>query len=210
MTAHQIQPILKDIKMPKGEAVSDNRLTLAEYVEREESSTVKHEFHNGQIQEMAGGTPPHAQIGGNFLTFLNIGLFKKNDQCIAYNSDAQIYITELDKSLYADVSAVEDKPILFAHYKTLITNPLLIVEVLSEGTQEYDRHQKFEFYQKIPSFKEYVLVHQKEPKVEIYYCKNGKRNVWNYTFHTGLADNIKLQSVGCSLRLKDIYRNIEF
>ena len=77
MTAHQIQPILKDIKMPKGEAVSDNRLTLAEYVEREESSTVKHEFHNGHIVEMAGGTPPHAQIGGNFGTFLNVCLFKK-------------------------------------------------------------------------------------------------------------------------------------
>jgi Uma2 family endonuclease len=210
MTAQRIQPILKDIKMPKGEAVSDNRLTLAEYVEREESSTVKHEFHNGQIVEMAGGTPPHAQIGGNFLTFLNIGLFKKNDPCIAYNSDAHIYITELDKSLYADVSAVEGKPILFAHYKTLITNPLLIVEVLSDGTQEYDRHQKFEFYQKIPSFKEYVLVHQHEPKIEIYYCKNGKRNVWNYTFITGLSESIKLQSVGCTLRLKDIYRNIEF
>jgi Uma2 family endonuclease len=210
MTAHQIQPILKDIKMPKGEAVSDNRLTLAEYVEREASSTVKHEFHNGHIVEMAGGTPPHAQIALNFGTFLNICLFKKNDPCIAYGSDAHIYITELDKSLYADVSAVEGNPILFAHYKTLITNPLLIVEVLSEGTQDYDRHQKFEFYQKIPSFKEYVLVHQKEPKVEIYYCKNGKRNVWNYTFHTGLAENIKLQSVGCTLRLKDIYRNIEF
>jgi Uma2 family endonuclease len=79
MTAHQIQPILKDIKMPKGEAVSDNRLTLAEYVEREESSTVKHEFHNGQIVEMAGGAPPHAQVAGNFLTFLNFCLYKKTN-----------------------------------------------------------------------------------------------------------------------------------
>lgn len=116
----------------------------------------------------------------------------------------------MDKSLYADVSAVEGKPILFAHYKTLITNPLLIVEVLSSSTQDYDRQEKFAFYQKIASFKEYVLVHQNEPKVEIYYCKNGKRNVWNYTFHTGLLENIKLQSVGCTLRLRDIYRNIEF
>jgi Uma2 family endonuclease len=210
MTAQQIQPILKDIKMPKGEAVSDNRLTLAEYVEREESSTIKHEFHNGKIVEMAGGTPPHAQIALNFGTFLNICLFKKNDPFIAYGSDAEIYIPELDKSLYADVSAVAESPILFAHYKTLITNPLLIVEVLSEGTQDYDRHRKFEFYQKIPSFKEYVLVHQDEPKVETYYCKNGKRTIWQYTFATGLSESIKLQSVGCTLRLKDIYRNIEF
>jgi Uma2 family endonuclease len=209
MTAQQRQPILKDIKMPKGEAVSDNRLTLAEYVEREESSSVKHEFHNGKIIEMAGGTPPHAQIGGNFLTFLNLCLFKKSERIIAYNSDAHIYIPELDKSLYADVSAVAENPILFAHYKTLITNPLLIVEVLSEGTEDYDRRGKFEFYQTIPSFKEYVLVHQDTARVEIYYCKNGKRNVWNYTFETGLTASIKLQSVGCTLRLKDIYRNVE-
>ena len=210
MTAQHSQPILKDIKTPKGEAVSDNHLTLAEYVEREEFSTVKHEFHNGKIIEMAGGTPPHAQIALNFGTFLNICLFKKTEPFIAYGSDAEIYIPELDKSLYADVSAVEDKPILFGNYKTLITNPLLIVEVLSDGTQDYDRHRKFEFYQKIPTFKEYILVHQDQPKVEIYYCKNGKRNVWNYTFATGLAESIKLQSVGCTLRLKDIYRNIEF
>lgn len=210
MTAQQHQPILKDIKTPKGEAVSDNRLTLAEYVEREESSTVKHEFHNGKIVEMAGGTPPHAQIALNFGTFLNICLFKKTESFIAYGSDAEIYIPELDKSLYADVSAVEGKPILFANYKTLIINPLLIVEVLSDGTQDYDRHRKFEFYQKIPTFKEYILVHQDTPKVEIYYCKNGKRNVWHYTFATGLSESIKLQSVGCTLRLKDIYRNIDF
>jgi Uma2 family endonuclease len=207
MTA--IQPILRDIKMPKGEAVSYNRLTLKEYVEQEEASVSKHEFHNGEILQRAGRTPLSAQISGNFGTFLNLCLFKKTERFIAYNSDAHIYIPELDKSLYADVSAVAGNPILFAHYKTLITNPLLIVEVLSDGTEDYDRQKKFEFYQTIPSFKEYVLVHQDTARVEVYYCKNGKRNVWNYTFETGLAASIKLQSVGCTLRLKDIYRNVE-
>jgi Uma2 family endonuclease len=210
MTAQHSPPILKDIKTPKGEAVSDNRLTLAEYVEREAFSTVKHEFHHGKIVERIKRKPVQVQIVGNFGTFLNLSLFKKTKRFIAYDSNAEIYIPELDKSLYADVSAVEGKPILFANYKTLITNPLLIIEVLSDGTQDYDRHRKFEFYQKIPTFKEYILVHQDQPKIEIYYCKNGKRNVWNYTFATGLSESIKLQSVGCTLRLKDIYRNIEF
>jgi Uma2 family endonuclease len=210
MTALHVQPILKDIKMPDGRPVSDNLFTLAEYVEREASSTVKHEFHNGKIIEMAGGTPPHAQIAGNFLTMLNFCLYRKTERIIAYTGDAEIYIPDLDKSLYADVSAVADAPILFGHFKTLITNPLLIVEVLSDGTKDYDRHLKFDFYQKIPTFKEYVLVHQDQAKVETYYCKNGKRNVWNYTFATGLAESIKLQSVGCTLRLKDIYRDVEF
>ena len=92
----------------------------------------------------------------------------------------------------------------------MIINPLLIVAVLSDGTQEYDKSDKFEFYQKIPSFKEYVLVHQNQAKVETYYCKNGKRNVWSYAFATGLNDRIKLQSVGCTLRLQDIYRSMTF
>ena len=184
--------------------------TLAEYVEREELSVVKHEFHGGKIIESVKKTPKQAQIAGNFGTFLNICLFKKTETFIAYGSDAEIYIPDLDKSLYADVSAVADAPILFGHFKTLITNPLLIVEVLSDGTKDYDRHLKFDYYQKISTFKEYVLVHQDQAKVETYYCKNGKRNVWNYTFATGLTESIKLQSVGCTLRLKDIYRNVEF
>lgn len=210
MTTFQTLPIKKDILKPKGDAVSDTLMTLDEYIEREESSAVKHEFHNGKLIEMAGGTPPHAQIGGNFLTFLNFCLFKKQERFIAYNSDAHIYIPELDKSLYADVSVVAEAPILFKHYKTLIINPLLIIEVLSEGTQEYDKSEKFEFYQKIPTLKEYVLVHQNQAKVETYYCKNGKRNVWTYAFETGLTARIKLQSVGCTLRLQDIYREMTF
>ncbi len=210
MASAQVQSKQKDLEISKGNAVSDTFLTLDEYLEREELSSVKHEFHNGKLREMPGGTPPHAQISGNFVTFLNLCLFKKQERFIAYTSDAQIYIPDLDKSLYADVSVVIEKPLLYSHYKTLITNPLLIVEVLSDGTQEYDRSEKFEFYQQIPTFKEYVLVHQHQAKIETYYCKNGKRNVWEYSFVSGLAEKIKLQSVGCTLRLQDIYRQVGF
>lgn len=210
LIAQKSQPIQQGIETQQAEAVSDFSLTLSEYVEREATATIKHEFHNGKLTEMAGGTPPHSQIGLNFGTFLNLCLFKKTERFIAYNSDAQIYIPHLDKSLYADVSVVQGDPILFQHYKTLIINPLLIVEVLSEGTERYDRNEKFEFYQNIPTFKEYVLVHQNQPKVESYYCKNGKRNVWQYAFETGLTARIKLQSLGCTLRLQDIYRHIIF
>jgi Uma2 family endonuclease len=194
----------------RGESVTDSKITLAEYIEQEETSLVKHEFHNGKLTEMAGGTPPHAKIAGNFITFLNICLFKKTETFNAYSSDARLYIAELDKSLYADLSVVAGDPILFGNHKTLITNPLTIIEVLSDGTDDYDRNAKFELYQKIPTFKEYVLVHQNQPKIEVFYCKNGKRNVWVYTFSSGLESTIKLSSVGCTLRLKDIYRNIKF
>jgi Uma2 family endonuclease len=194
----------------RGESMTDSKVTLAEYIEREETSLVKHEFHNGKLTEMPGGTPPHAKIALNFGTFLNLCLFKKTEVFNAYSSDARLYITELDKNLYADVSVVAGDPILFGNHKTLITNPLTIIEVLSDGTDDYDRNDKFELYQEIPTLKEYVLVHQNQPKVEVFYCKNGKRNVWVYTFSSGLESTIKLSSVGCTLRLKDIYRNIKF
>lgn len=210
MTTQQIQPFTQDTETVQAEAVSDFFLTLDEYVEREATSTIKHEFHHGKLTEMAGGTPRHAQISLNFGTFLNLCLFKKAERFIAYSSDAQIYIPDLDKSLYADASVVKEEAVLFQHYKALIINPLLIIEVLSEGTADYDRNKKFELYQKIPTFKEYVLVHQDQPKVEVYYCKNGKRNVWMYSFATGLDQSIKLQSVGCTLKLKDIYTKITF
>jgi Uma2 family endonuclease len=86
MTALQAPPIPKSLVTTKGDAVSDTFLTLDEYLEREELSAVKHEFHNGKLIEIAGGTPPHAQIGGNFLTFLNFCLLKKQERFIAYNS----------------------------------------------------------------------------------------------------------------------------
>jgi Uma2 family endonuclease len=208
MTAQRIQPIFKDTETDSN--VSNTFFTLSEYIKREERSSGKHEFNKGVITKTSGKTPLQAQIAANFGTFLNVCLFKKTENFIAYNSNAQIYIPELDKSLYADVSAVAGSPILYQHYKTLIINPLLIVEVLSVGTEKYDKNGKFEFYQKIPTFKEYVLVHQDQPKVEIYYCKNGNRNVWIYSFATGLDASVKLQSIGCTLRLKDIYRNIVF
>ena len=210
MTAYQNQALLKNVEIPIAEAVSDFSLTLSEYVEREETATIKHEFHNGKLIEMPGGTLRHARIGLNFGTFLNICLFKKTEDFAAHSSDAHIYIPDLNKSLYPDISVFKDEPIFFQHYKTLAINPLLIIEVLSDGTESYDKDKKFKFYQNIPSFKEYVLVDQYEPKVEIYYCKNGNRNVWQYSFVTGLDASVKLQSVGCTLRLKDIYKKIIF
>ena len=210
MTAYQNQAILKNIETLNAEAVSDFSITLDEYIEREETATIKHEFHNGKLIEMPGGTPTHSLISGNVLAFIKFSLYKKTERFLIYNSDAHIYIPDLDKSLYPDVSVVKDKPILFQHYKTLIINPLLIVEVLSDGTEDYDKNKKFEHYQKLPTVKEYVLVHQHEPKVEIYYCKNGNRNVWQYSFVTGLDARIKLQSIGCTIQLKDIYRDVEF
>ena len=210
LIAQKKQPIQQGNETQKAEAISDFSVTLSEYVEREATSAIKHEFHNGKLTEMAGGTPLHSQIGLNIGTFINICLYKKTERFIAYNSDAHIYIPSLDKSMYADVSVVQGDPILFKQYKTLIINPLLIIEVLSEGTESYDRNEKFEFYQNIPTFKEYVLVHQNQPKIESYYCKNGKRNVWQYAFETDLMARFKLQSVGCTLRLQDIYRHINF
>ena len=185
-------------------------LTLSEYLEREEMADLKHEFHNGKLVEMPDVTLTHALISSNFGTFLNFRLFRKKEHFLAYGSNAQIYIPDLDKALYADVSVVKDKAILFQHYKNFIINTLLTVEVLSDETQSYDRNKKFEYYRKLPTFKEYVLVHQHEPKIEIYYCKNGNRNVWQYSFETGLDARIKLQSIGCTIRLKDIYRDVEF
>ena len=145
LIAQKKQPIQQGPETPNAEAISDFSLTLSEYVEREATSTIKHEFHNGKLTEIAVGTPLHSQIGGNVLTFINMCLYKKTERFIAYNSDAHIYIPSLDKSLYADVSVVQGEPILFQHYKTLTINPLMIIKVLSEGTESYDRNEKFQF-----------------------------------------------------------------
>lgn len=111
---------------------------------------------------MAGGTPTHSLIGNNIGGELRRAL--KNRPCNAYNSDLKIAINE-EKYRYADASVICG-PIV--HHPEAATNPLLIVEVISESSESYDRGEKFKTYRLIPSFCEYVLIEQKTPMEEIY------------------------------------------
>ncbi len=146
-------------------------VTFADYLEAEQSSDVKHEWFNGSVYAMSRETPEHARLS------LRMGRLIGNALpagCEAYSSDLMLYVAEAKLSTYADASVVcgELETITVKRNgKSLgegVTNPVVIVEVLSESTERYDREEKFAYYRTLPSLKEYVLVSQDERVIEVF------------------------------------------
>ena len=183
-------------------------LTFADFLEKEQYSAVKHEFHKGKTTEMAGGSLRHGEISFRMGTFLTLYAMRKTEEYHTYSGDVAIYMPPIDKSVYPDGSVVEGKPISIDGLQLSIVNPKLIVEVLSPSTMAYDKNDKFENYRLLPSFREYLLVSQNEPMIEQYYLKDPKKGIWSYQQIKGIDASIRLYSLGSTLRLKDIYSNL--
>jgi Uma2 family endonuclease len=180
--------------------------TIEEYFESEERSQEKHEFYNGKITTMPGGTPIHNEIAAKVIAQLIIAIKTASRKYRVYTSDMKIQIPAENTFVYPDAVVVCENPILYKHYKTVITNPLLIVEVLSKSTEEHDRSTKFDYYRSLPSFQEYVLLSQTRPRASVYHRRG--TNTWEIDdITTGVLD---LQSIGCQIVLEDIYEDVLF
>jgi Uma2 family endonuclease len=183
-------------------------LTFFEFLEMESKSAVKHEFYKGKLKEMPGGTQRHSAMTMNIGTFLKLCTMRKKQVFHVFSSDMAIYMPPIDKSVYGDVSVVEGVPWGVNGSSLNIINPKLIVEVLSPSTQAYDKGEKFENYRLLPSLREYILVYPNEPKIDCYYLKDPSKNVWLYHQIVGLEASIKFQSIGCTVKLKNMYDNL--
>lgn len=182
-----------------------HRLTIEEYLALEKETHTKYEYHNGEVYAMAGGTPTHSLIANNVGASLNLSL--KGKPCFVYNSDLRI-ATSRNKYVYSDVSVVCGKIESFEELKNAASNPVLIIEVLSEETEAYDRGGKFMHYRMIESFKEYVLIEQRFPLVEVFSRNEG--NKWEFRTFTDLTSIITLRSVNVEIQLSDIYYGVDF
>lgn len=181
--------------------------TLQEYLRKEEEALSKSEFYNGKIIPMAGAKSKHNLIAGNILSALKIKVKALATKYITLNSDQKIFIPNKEVAVYPDALVISEKPEYFNGRKDLITNPLLIVEVLSKSTRGYDMGEKFIHYRTIPSFKEYVLIEQDETKVEVWYRL--KENTWEIQAFIGEDAEIQLRSIGVTVSMPDIYEDIE-
>jgi Uma2 family endonuclease len=141
------------------------RYTLAEYLALERSSNVKHEFLDGQIYAMAGGTPEHAALAAAVLGLLFAEL--RGGPCRAYDADLRVR-TPTGLSTYPDVTVVCGASTRDREDAQAVTNPIVIVEVLSRSTEEYDTGDKFEHYKSLRSLEQYVLVSHRERRVEVW------------------------------------------
>ncbi|MFN7527807.1 MAG: Uma2 family endonuclease, partial [Dolichospermum sp.] len=163
--------------------------TPEEYLELEEKALYKSEYRNGEIIPMTGGTTNHNQIALNFASSLLYAIRGKKYR--VFIGDVRLWIPEYREYTYPDVIVTDGKPLYAGKNNTTVTNPLLIVEVLSKSTKNYDQGDKFTFYRSIPQFKEYVLVEQNQYQV-MHYSKTNKGE-WIFREYKSEDDIVKLQ-----------------
>jgi Uma2 family endonuclease len=182
--------------------------TFEEYLRREEKAVEKHEFYNGKIIRMPGGTNIHSEISTNVVTAIKIAIRVLPIKFRVYNSDLKIRIEPVDVGVYPDALVICKEPEFWQNRRDVIVNPLLIVEVLSPSTQAYDRLGKFELYKQLPSFQEYVLVNTDKHSVETRFQE--ETDLWRIKTETNVENAVTLRSLGVSISMADIYEDIIF
>jgi Uma2 family endonuclease len=183
------------------------KYTLEEYFDLELSTNERFEYWNGDVFSMSGVSEQHAQIEGNLILSLRLSLRER--PCRVLPANMRIKVPSLPPYRYADLSAVCGE----ATFEKIggvdaLTNPALIVEVLSESTEAYDRGDKFTHYKSIPRFTEYLLVAQHRPHMT-QYSKQGDGS-WSYREINDLSASLQLASVDCVLSLNEVYLDVTF
>jgi len=180
--------------------LKQNRLTHEEYFALEQAEDQRYEYHAGEVFAMAGGTESHALISMNIGAALVNAL--RGKPCRVYGADIKLYVRDFDKFCYPDVQVLCEKGIRHGVY---VENPVLVVEVLSNSTESYERGLKFEQYRSIESLQYYLLVDQNRKHVDLYEQESGQR--WALTSPT---DSVVFSDLDIKLELDDIYRQVGF
>lgn len=183
------------------------RYTPEEYFELERTSEERFEFWDGEVFCMSGASQAHDRILVNCIVQLSAKLGTRG--CRVFSSDMRIKVPSASPYRYADLSALCGE----ARFEQIggvdaLTNPALIVEVLSPSTEAYDRVDKFTHYKSIPDFREYLLVAQHRPHVTHLFKQDD--GTWIHNEANDLDSTIKLSSIDCELSLSEVYQGITF
>jgi Uma2 family endonuclease len=172
----------------------------ADYLALEASSNVKHEYLEDQIYAMAGGTPEHAALAAAAIGLLFPQL--RAGRCRAHDADLRVRVLSTGLATYPDVTVVCGPRALDPNDPHAVTNPTLLVEVLSPSTEEYDRGDKFDHYKRVPSLQEYVIVSHRERLIEVW--TRGEGDSWTRrAAHDG--EVAELESIGAKLDVRELY-----
>lgn len=177
-------------------------LNVADYLEGEKDGLVRHEYVDGQVYAMAGGSDRHNRISINFTNRLDEHL--GDGPCEVFMSDMKVWVSE-SVFYYPDVVVACDGPGADAYYRK---QPRLIVEVSSPGTERIDRSEKLLAYKQVKSLKEYVIVSQDRIHIEVFRRRRNGR--WHWEVLTEHGDELRLESAGLSLSVSQIYRRVKF
>jgi Uma2 family endonuclease len=178
-------------------------LSPEDYLEAEKSSPIKHEYHDGEIYAMAGASDQHVTIGINMTSLLRGHL--RGSGCRVYGSDMKVQIDTVNHYYYPDVMvSCDQRDQAFRYFKKY---PVLIMEVLSEGTEAKDRGKKFEHYRHLETLQEYVLVSQDQQQVEVF--RKNEAGLW--VLHPfGEGDEIELLTLDLRVAIASLYEEVAF
>ncbi|NEQ08966.1 MAG: Uma2 family endonuclease [Moorea sp. SIO4E2] len=180
--------------------------TPEEYLTLEEEAIDKHEYRDGEIILMPGGTTNHNQIALNFCRKFPLTI-KEQDYYI-YINDVRLWIAQYRIYTYPDVMVIKGKPIYEGTGRTNVTNPSIIVEVLSKSTRDYDWTDKFIYYRSIPEFQEYILIDQYRFYVAQYFKQEDGQ--WLFNDYQGGEAVLKLASDDFEVSCQDLYQRVDF
>jgi Uma2 family endonuclease len=187
-------------------AIPEGKVSADEYLVFEEAAETRHEFVDGSIVAMSGGTYSHAQIVDNLILELNGRM--KGKLCRVASTNLRVKVEFTGSYFYPDLVGYSGRPEFESTAQCTLLNPVILFEVLSNTTSVYDRVKKFRQYQLIPSMQEYALVSESYYSVEIF--SRGRNGEWIYRSYFSPEKVVRFASIDCSVSIADIYRDVEF
>ena len=181
-------------------------LTQEQYLEIERAARFRSEYINGRMIAMSGGTRNHARIISSAL--VSIGMQLRGTRCEAVPSDMRLHSKQFGIYTYPDIVVTCGPDQLLDGHKDTLTDATLIIEVLSPSTANYDRGEKFRYYRSLPSFAEYLLLAPDAIRAEHHVRQTD--GAWLFHEYSAPDDELRLNSIGCRLKLDSLYERVEF
>ncbi len=184
--------------------VQDKKITIDEYLEKERLSDSRSEFIAGEVFPFTGASFIHNLIVSNLSHLLTQLL---DESYYVMTADLKLWIPSKQAFVYPDVMVISGEPEFQADNQDILTNPICVIEVLSESTKNYDRGEKFEMYRSVPSIQEYILVDQERIHIE-QFIRNERLN-WELMEYNSIEGNFVLSSLHIEFNFFDVYKRVK-
>ena len=181
-----------------------NKISPEEYLASERGSEIRNEYFDGEIFAMAGASREHNQISANIVRVIGNQILEK--PCCVFSRDMKIKIEQIGKYTYPDIVVVCEKEEFEDKNNDVLLNPIVIIEILSDSTEAYDRGEKFAHYQLLNSFVEYILISQYFCRIEKFTRQDDE--TWIYSKYQTPEHVIKIEAIHCEIPVSEIYRKV--
>ena len=181
---------------------------LSEYLRKEDAALDKYEYYNGEIIKMGNTKFNHNLIASNTIVEVTNKIDTISDAYFVLGDGQKVYIESANVCVYPDGLVISSQPQFYGGREEMITNPIVVIEILSRSTAGYDRHGKFDYYRMLPSFQEYVLIDSRKHSVETRFRE--EFDLWRIRTETSLDAVVNLKSIGINISLNALYKKVVF